>query len=81
MNDKAKVKKLLWQSSGKNSALPLQVPWVQSLIWELRSHKPCHVAKTNKNKGKEVFVHIINKYLLSTFVLSIVLGVENTVTN
>ena len=37
-----------WQSSGSNSALSLSMAWVQPLIPELRSHKPCDVAKKKK---------------------------------
>ena len=28
-----------------DAVLPLQGPWVQSLVGELRSHKPCGIAK------------------------------------
>ena len=28
--------------------LPLQGAWVQSLVWKLRSHKPCSAAKKEK---------------------------------
>ena len=49
-----------WQSSGQDSTLSLQRARVQSLVGELKSHKPCDVAKnnpktverTNGSKGK-----------------------------
>lgn len=36
--------KLLWWSSALNSMLPMQRSWVQSLVMELRSCKPCGMA-------------------------------------
>ena len=35
-----------------DSRLPLQGAWVQSLVWKLRSHKPCSAAKKKKKKDK-----------------------------
>ena len=40
--------RLPWRSSGSDSALPLQGPWVWSLVGELRSHKPQGAAKKKK---------------------------------
>lgn len=37
-----------WRSSGWKSALPLPRVSVQSLVRELRAHKPCSMAKTEK---------------------------------
>ena len=31
--------------------LPMQEPWVQSLVGELRSHMPCSMAKRLKKKN------------------------------
>ena len=41
-----------WWSSGWVSALPMWRPWVRSLVGELGSHTPCHVAKIKKKKKK-----------------------------
>ena len=38
---------LLWQSSGYDSALPLQGVWVQSPVWERRSRR-LHIMGKNK---------------------------------
>ena len=37
-----------WQSSGQDSMLSLLKAWVQSLVRELRSHKPCSKVKKKK---------------------------------
>ena len=42
-----KRKRLPWWSSGWDSKLPVQVAWVQFLVWEVRSHMPWSVAKKN----------------------------------
>ena len=39
-----------WQSSGQDSALPLQEAQVRSLVGEVRSHMPCSVAKKKKKE-------------------------------
>ena len=39
-----------------DSRLPLQGAWVQSLIWKLRSHKPCSAAKKKKKKREKIKV-------------------------
>ena len=39
------VQRIPWRSSGKDSAFSLLRVQVQSLVRELRSHKPCSVAK------------------------------------
>ena len=42
------TKGICWWSSGYKSALPLPRVWVQSLVRELRAHKPCSMAQTEK---------------------------------
>ena len=37
-----------WQSSGENSALPLQGTWIQFLVGEQRSGKLCGAAEKKK---------------------------------
>ena len=39
---------LPWQSSGSDSALPMQGEWIQSLVRELSFHMPCSTAKKKK---------------------------------
>ena len=39
-----------WRSSGQDSALSLLRAQVQSLVGELRSHKPCSTAKKKKSR-------------------------------
>ena len=50
---------LFWRMSGElyfpggsmvKTLLPMQEPWVQSLVGELRSHMPCSMAKRLKKK-------------------------------
>ena len=43
----------LWWSSGWVSALPMWRPSVRSLVGELGSHMPCHVAKILKKERKK----------------------------
>lgn len=52
---KGGMDRILWGKSlavlmTENSGLPLQGAWVQSLVGELRSCKPCGVAKTKTNQ-------------------------------
>ena len=42
-----------WWSSGYNSVLSLPRAWVQSLVRELKSHKPRGAAKKRKKKKKK----------------------------
>ena len=44
------VEGLPWQSSGSDSAFPLQGPWVQSLVRELGPLMPHGIAKKNLKK-------------------------------
>ena len=45
-----------WWSSGYNYTLSLWRAWVQSLVGELKSHKPCDTSKKKgKNKTKESY--------------------------
>ena len=39
-----------WWCSGQKFELPLQGPWVQSLVGELRSRKPCGTAKKKEKR-------------------------------
>ena len=43
---------------GKNLVLSLPRPWVQSLIWELRSHKPRCTAPHPKKKKEGKVSHL-----------------------
>ena len=40
-----------WQSSGENSALPLQGTWIQFLVGEQRSCKLCGAAEKKKKES------------------------------
>ena len=43
---------LPWKSSDWDTALPMQGPWVRSLVMELRSHMSCGKAKKKKSCHK-----------------------------
>ena len=43
-----------WQSSGENSALPLQGTWIQFLVGEQRSGKLCGAAEKKKEMNLSV---------------------------
>ena len=47
-----KIQGIPWWSSGQDSVLSLLRAWVQSLVWELRSHEPSGTAKKTKTKMK-----------------------------
>ena len=49
-NTKIWLEGLLWWSSGWDLVFPLQGVHFWSLIWELKSHKPCTAAKKKKKK-------------------------------
>ena len=44
---------LPWRSSDWDTAHPMQGPWVQSLVRELRSHMPCGEANKKKSRKRE----------------------------
>ena len=54
-----------------DSALPLQGPWVRSLIKELRSYMPQSIAK-NKNK-KHLYTNPLNAQFLSFFLCKVLI--------
>ena len=51
---KTVVKGISWGSSGQDSTLSVPRAQVQSLVGELRAHKPCGKAKTEKKKKTAV---------------------------
>ena len=62
---------LPWWSSGKDSTLPLQGAWVQSLVGELRSRKPCGAAKNKQTnrQNQKCLLQIFHSALLSSIFL------------
>ena len=47
---KNSIKGLLWWFSGWDSKLPMQKMWVQFLVRELGSYKPCSTVRKKKKK-------------------------------
>ena len=45
----------------------MQVAWVQSLIWELRSHMPCGPAKKKKKRNEWITIHTSYKWFSQTY--------------
>ena len=52
-DEKTYLEGIPWQSSGWESALSLPRAWVQSLVGELKSHKPRSTAKKEKTYWKQ----------------------------
>ena len=54
---KAHCKEIPWWSNGWVSTFPLQMAQVQSLVGEIRSCKPCGLAKKNKQCTLKITVN------------------------
>ena len=57
-----------WQSSGQDSRIPLQGAQVQSVVWELRSHKLHRVASGPGGRGgSREYIYICVSFLTRMF--------------
>ena len=52
---KNSIKGLLWWFSGWDSKLPMQKMWVQFLVRELGSYKPCSTVRKKKKKKLQLW--------------------------
>ena len=53
-----KLQGIPWRSSSLDSVLPLQGAWVQSLVGQLSSHKPCDVVKKQKKSKEKISIQM-----------------------